>query len=100
MLYLSKENFVFYWKNYTITSSYQKGNTVLNTLKGYIDDLAGFTGARWENTIVTQGESYTSKVLELAVQTGKGTESQWSQINQAIKYAMKTDINVTIKFIK
>lgn len=73
---------------------------MLNTLKGYIDDLAKFTNAEWGGTTVTQGESYTSKVLELAVQTGKGTESQWSQINQAIKYAIKNDINVIIKFIK
>jgi len=51
-------------------------------------------------TTVTQGESYTSKALELAVQTGKGSESQWNQISQAINYALEKDINVTIRFIK
>ncbi len=51
-------------------------------------------------TAVTQGESYTSKALELAVQSGKGSESQWNQISQAINYALEKDINVTIRFIK
>ena len=80
--------------------SYQKGNAVLNTLKGYVDDLAKFTSETWGGTAVTKGETYTSKALELAVQTGKGSEGQWNQINQAIEYALKKDINVTIKFIK
>lgn len=81
-------------------SSYQKGNSVLNTLKGYVDDLASFSNKTWGNTTITQGESYTSKALELAVQTGKGTESQWNQISEAINYALSKDINVTIRFIK
>lgn len=80
--------------------SYQKGNAVLNTLKGYVDDLAKFTSESWGGTAVSKGETYTSKALELAVQTGKGSEGQWNQINQAIEYALKKDINVTIKFIK
>ncbi len=81
-------------------SSYQKGNTVLNTLKGYIDDLAKFKDANWSGTRVIEGKTYTSKALELAVQTGKGTESQWSQISQAINYAIENNINVTLRFIK
>ncbi|NCQ15930.1 MAG: hypothetical protein GW810_14250 [Flavobacteriales bacterium] len=79
--------------------SYQKGNSVFNTLKGYVDKLDNFTSQSWAGVDVVQGESYTSKTLELAVQTGKGTESQWSQIGDAIQYAMDREINVTIKFI-
>lgn len=81
-------------------SSYQKGNSVLNTLKGYVDSLSSFSSKTWGGTRVIEGQSYTSKALELAVQTGKGSESQWSQINQAIKYAQDNNINVTIRFIK
>ncbi|WP_236025495.1 DUF6443 domain-containing protein [Flavobacterium geliluteum] len=80
--------------------SYQKGNSVYNTLKGYINKLADFTSAEVGGVKVVQGETYTSKVLELAVQTGKGTESQWSQIGDAIKYAQDNNVNVTIRFIK
>jgi RHS repeat-associated protein len=80
--------------------TYQKGNNVLNTLKGYINKLDNFTSATWGGQTVTEGVSYTSKSLELAVQTGKGTESQWSQIGDAIKYAQDKNINVTIRFIK
>jgi RHS repeat-associated protein len=81
-------------------SSYQKGNSVLNTLKGYINTLDKFEGATWAGTTVEKGADYTSKALELAVQTGKGSESQWNQINQAVQYALDKNINVTIKFIK
>ncbi|MBM6497971.1 hypothetical protein H9X54_001460 [Flavobacterium macrobrachii] len=81
-------------------SSYQKGNSVFNTLKGYIDDLASFTNTTWGNTTVTQGKDYTSKALELAVQTGKGSESQWSQIQQAINYALDNDISIVLRFIE
>ncbi|TRX35928.1 hypothetical protein FNW21_14325 [Flavobacterium restrictum] len=81
-------------------TSYQKGNSVLNTLKGYVDSLSSFSSKTWGGTAVTQGESYTSKALELAVQSGKGSEAQWGQINQAIQYALDKDINVTIRFIK
>nr|WP_315143870.1 DUF6443 domain-containing protein [uncultured Flavobacterium sp.] len=80
--------------------TYQKGNSVLNTLKGYINKLDGFTSATWGGQTVTEGVTYTSKSLELAVQTGKGSESQWSQIADAIKYAQDKNINVTIRFIK
>lgn len=80
--------------------SYQKGNSVLNTLKGYVDKLDSFGTKTWGGQTITEGVDYTSKSLELALQTGKGTESQWSQINQAIQYALDKDINVTIKFIK
>ncbi|WP_347053585.1 DUF6443 domain-containing protein [Flavobacterium olei] len=80
--------------------TYQKGNSVLNTLKGYINKLDDFTSATWGGQTVTEGVTYTSKSLELAVQTGKGTESQWSQIADAIKYAQDKNINVTIRFIK
>jgi RHS repeat-associated protein len=81
-------------------SSYQKGNSVFNTLKGYINKLDSFGTKTWGGQTITEGVDYTSKSLELALQTGKGTESQWSQINQAIQYALDKDINVTIKFIK
>lgn len=80
--------------------SYQKGNSVLNTLKGYINKLDKFEGATWGGTTIEKGTDYTSKALELAVQTGKGSESQWNQINEAVQYALDKNINVTIKFIK
>lgn len=80
--------------------SYQKGNAVLNTLKGYINKLSSFSETTWGGATVREGEQFTSKALEIAVQTGKGTESQWNQISQAINYALQKDINVTIRFIK
>ncbi|UGU18119.1 DUF6443 domain-containing protein [Sinomicrobium kalidii] len=80
--------------------SYQEGNRVFNTLKGYIDKLDNFGGrTRWGGTVIEEGTDYSSKALELAVQTGKGTDAQWDQINRAVQYALDRDINVTIRFI-
>lgn len=79
--------------------SYQKGNKVLNTLKGYIDKLDNFTSRSWGGVDIVQGENYTSKALELAVETGTGSQKQWDQINQAIDYALEKEINVSIRFI-
>ncbi len=79
--------------------SYSEGNNLLNTIKGYINKLDDFTSQTWGRTTVTQGQDYTSKALELIVQTGKGTDSQWDQISKAIEYASEKNINFVIRFI-
>lgn len=83
-----------------VLTGYQGKNAVYNTLKGYIDKLARFTNARQGTLSVKEGTSYTSKTLELAVQTGKGSTDQWGQINRAIKYGLDNDINITIRVIR
>ncbi len=81
-------------------NSYQKGNKVFQTLKGYINKLDSFGGTvNWAGTTVTEGVDYTSKSLELAIETGAGSTSQWEQIGNAIQYALSKDINFTIRFI-
>lgn len=80
--------------------SYQKGNNLFNTLKGYVNKLDDFGGrTRWGGTTVEEGVDYTSKTLELAVETGQGTADQWKQISNAVDYALEKDINFTIRFI-
>ncbi|RLJ99610.1 DUF6443 domain-containing protein [Tenacibaculum discolor] len=85
--------------------SYQQGNRVFNTLKGYINKLDNFKGASWGNMAkgtfadVQQGRDFTSKALELAVERGAGSTKQWEQIQKAVNYALDKDINVTIRFI-
>ncbi len=80
--------------------SYQKGNNLLNTLKGYINKLDNFGGrVEWAGDVVEEGVDYTSKTLELAVETGQGTAEQWEQIGKAIDYALEKDINFSIRFI-
>lgn len=81
-------------------NSYQSGNKVFNTLKGYIDKLDNFGGTvNWGGTTITEGLDYSSKSLEVAFETGAGSAKQWEQIGQAVEYALKKDINFTIRFI-
>lgn len=81
-------------------SSYKDGDRVFKTLKGYIDKLDNFGSRTWGKTVVERGVDYTSKALEVAVQTGKGSKEQWKQIEQAVQYALDKDIELTIKFIR
>ena len=79
--------------------SYQNSNRVFNTLKRYIDDLVGFDGATWR-TINVRGSKIVGKQLDLALPSGSGSAAQWEQIQQAMKYALQNNINMTINFIK
>jgi len=77
--------------------SYLKGNTVYNTLKGYIDALAKFKPRHWGPSLVPEG-SLKSKVLELGIPKG-ATPSQIQQIQKAIKYAESKNIKMNVRVI-
>lgn len=85
--------------------SYQSGNNLFNTLKGYVDKLDNFSGAAWGNKAkgtfadVQEGRDFTSKALEIAVESGQGSAQQWEQITKVVNYAIEKEINVIIKFI-
>ena len=86
--------------------TYNQGNKLYDKLKGYIDKLDDFTGAARTNRRtgelfdIRQGRDFTSKSLELGLETGQGTTEQWSQINKAIQYALDRDINFSIRFVE
>ena len=79
--------------------SYLKDNSVFNTLKGYVDKVADFEGASYAGASVKESE-ISSKVLELAIEPGKATFSQWEQISKAVNYAKENDVQFNIRFIK
>ncbi len=80
--------------------SYKKGNNLFNKIRRDIDKLDNFGGrTEWAGDVVEEVVDYTSKTLEIAVQTGKGTDNQWDQISKAVNYAMDRDINISIRFI-
>ncbi|SFC36315.1 RHS repeat-associated core domain-containing protein [Flagellimonas taeanensis] len=85
--------------------SYQSGNNLFNTLKGYVDKLDNFSGAAWGNKAkgtfadIQEGRDFTSKALELAVESGQGSAEQWEQITNIVNYALEKEINVSIRFI-
>lgn len=77
--------------------SYQNSNRVFNTLKRYIDDLVGFNGATRKPINISE---IVGRQLDLALPSGSGSAAQWEQIQQAMKYALQNNINMTINFIK
>jgi len=80
-------------------ASYNKGNGLLNTLKGYVNKLDNFNGKTFDGVTVN-GSDITSKVLDVAVQPGKASLSQWEQIAKAMQYAKDNNIQFNLQFIK
>jgi RHS repeat-associated protein len=80
--------------------SYQKNGAILSKLKGYINDLAGFTRGERGGVVVRQGIEFESKAIEVAIQPGKASLSQWEQIGKAMKYAKDQGIEFSLKFFK
>ena len=79
--------------------SYNKGNGLFNKLKSYVNDLANFEGASLNNVTIAK-DDITSKVLDVAVQTGKASLDQLEQIGKAISYAKDNGIQLNLQFIK
>ncbi|GET46197.1 endonuclease toxin domain-containing protein [Capnocytophaga felis] len=77
--------------------SYQVGNAIFNTLKGYINKLANFKGVNrgGVNTI----NQINTKVLEVGIPRG-ATAEQIKQINKAIQYAQQQGVKMNIRVIK
>lgn len=80
-------------------TSYTKGNGLLNTIKGYVNKLDDFTGAQRGRTVI-ESSDITSKVLEVAVQPGEASLSQWEQIGKAMQYAKDNNLQFNLQFIK
>jgi RHS repeat-associated protein len=80
--------------------SYQKGGAVLSRLKGYINTLSNFSRGELSGVVAEQGVNFTSKTLEVAVQPGKATLSQWEQIGRAMEYAKNQGVEFSMKFVK
>ena len=80
--------------------SYNNGNGLYNTLKGYVNKLDNFTGATRGERTVEEGIDYTSKVLQVAIEPGKATLNQWEQIGKAMNYAKEQGIGFNLQFIK
>lgn len=84
--------------------SYQNGNSVFNTLKGYVGELQGFNGASMRTA---SGRAFNvgsndikSKVLQLAIDPSKATIHQFEQLGKAMEYAKSKGIGFNLSFIK
>lgn len=59
-------------------TSYNKGNGLLSTLKGYVNKLDNFTNYALDGVQVREGIEYTSKALEVAIEPGKAVVTKFS----------------------
>jgi RHS repeat-associated protein len=76
-------------------SSYQKAGTLMSTLTGYIDKVAGFNGGSVSGVTITSGQ-VAARALELAV-PGAGTAAQQNVIKAASQYADKIGVQLIVK---
>jgi len=89
-------------KSMDITAkTYNKGNRMYYTLKGYIDSLSGFVEKRWANETISTGAD-TKRYLELAIPAVEMTKSQFTQLQKAIKYAsdLENPVEIILRIIK
>jgi hypothetical protein len=80
--------------------SYGKNGALLSTLKGYVNNLSKFSGATYGGTTIQEGIDFTSKSIEVAIQPGKASLSQWEQIANSMKYAKDNGVQFDLKFVK
>ncbi|MBI1767137.1 MAG: hypothetical protein HYR67_02040 [Bacteroidetes bacterium] len=80
--------------------SYGKNGALLGTLKGYVNSLSNFSGATYGRTTISEGIDFTSKSLQVAIQPGKASLSQWEQISKAMKYAKNNGVQFNLQFVK
>jgi len=79
--------------------SYNGGNGLLNTLKGYLNKLDNFSGGTLEGVQI-KGTDISSKVLQVAIEPGKASVEQWEQISQAFEYGKRQNIALKLSFVK
>jgi RHS repeat-associated protein len=80
--------------------TYNQGNGLLNTFKGYVNTLNNFTEGSLSGVTARQGIEFTSKSLEVGIQPGKATLQQWEQIGKAMEYAKNQNIQFNLRFLK
>jgi hypothetical protein len=78
--------------------SYQDIEVLIQTIKGYVNELAAFQGAQWAGLEIKSWE-ITSRVLQLAIPEG-ATEAQLSAINELINWASTQGVEIIITVVK
>ena len=73
---------------------YQSANAVFNKVKGYIDKLAQFTGAKQGDWDIGTADMQT-KILELIIPEG-ASQKQIEQLQLLREYAQQYEIQFTI----
>jgi hypothetical protein len=79
--------------------SYNKGRAFYNTLKGYVDDLVGFTDTQW-NGITVFVDKNTKRILELALPPVELTPEQVRQLQDLYDYANDNGVQIIIHNIE
>ncbi len=75
--------------------SYQRGSALRRTVTRYIDDVAGFRGARVGDTQIRASE-VTGRGLDLVLPKGAGTEAQLKMLDELVEYGRKAGVQVNL----
>lgn len=79
----------------TTLRSYQNIDNVLDTVKGYIDDLIDFQGGRQLTSVVRGGE-ISARQLDLAVPRGRVSEVQRAALELMGEYAEANNVRMRV----
>lgn len=77
--------------------TYQNVAALTRTVTGYIDKVAKFSGATWNNISITAGQ-VTGRALELAIPAG-ATAEQMTALNALVQYGKSVGVEVVIRVI-
>jgi hypothetical protein len=78
-------------------ASYQNINRLTSRVTGYINKLANFQGAEWDDIRIT-ADQITGRVLELAIPSSGWTQAQWDALVRLQEYA--TELGVTLNIVQ
>lgn len=76
-------------------TSYQNAGALASRLTGYVDNVAGFNGATFNQVSITSGQ-VTSRGLEIAIQPGVATAAQTAALNEVVAYGTSQGVVVRV----
>jgi len=87
-------------KSIDITAkSYKTASTLKSVLKGYVDDLAGFSKATYKG-VTYRLESVGKKTLEIAIPPVEMTSGQAKVFNEIVGYAKEQGIEIITRIVE
>jgi hypothetical protein len=76
-------------------ASYQNAGALTSRLTGYVDNVAGFNGATFNNVTITSGQ-VTSRGLDIAIQPGVASAAQRAALNEVVAYGASQGVTVRV----
>lgn len=75
--------------------TYQDAGALASRLRGYVDKVAGFSGASWDGTVI-RARDVTARALQVAIQPGVASPAQLAVLDQLRQYATSKGVQLII----